>query len=235
MSVLVSNITETSLEGNGSFDLFMTTLSLHIAKAIKSQQITQSQAGEIYVGVIPSMISEAVKLELGRDITNANIIKSEADADLARLNADIAYAKMLAEIDKVLGFDYTLDAEQNIVRSSLVDAGDGKIDAEVAKMTADAEIARAQADKAYAEMLASIDKVSGFSYTLDVNDDIVRSSLVDQADGRIDKENDLIDEKIQTEDINNRADGFLEKQILKVIEETKLATANELLTDRKVL
>jgi hypothetical protein len=70
----------------------------------------------------------------------------KADAEIAREEVLVAkskesreYVQMIGEIDKVLGYDYELDGEGNIIRSSIVDAGDGKLDAEVEAIEANIE------------------------------------------------------------------------------------------------
>jgi hypothetical protein len=85
MAVQLSDVTEVSLEGNGSFDAFMRVLRLHINDAIAKNEITQQEAGAVYTGVIPSMIQEAVRFELGIDLANKDLeikdaqLKNEQD------------------------------------------------------------------------------------------------------------------------------------------------------------
>ena len=130
-------------------------------------------------------------------------------------------------------------------------APDGMIDSQIEKIQADIQIAnkeieikRQESDKSYVEMLASIDKVYGFQYTLDGDGNIIRDQLVDTRDGKLDYENimtekqgelitqqvltevnntELIGEKVESEDKQNMVDGMLDSQIEKIHADIQIA------------
>lgn len=62
-----TNITTGALSGTGYFDKLMSTLRLHIADAVANNEITQEQAGQVYTGVIPGMLDQAVKFETQKE------------------------------------------------------------------------------------------------------------------------------------------------------------------------
>jgi len=69
-----SNITDGSgVDGTGYFDIAMKSLGLHIDEALKKQRITQSGAGEVYAQAIPAIMEQALKFELSKEQTEANI------------------------------------------------------------------------------------------------------------------------------------------------------------------
>ncbi len=61
------------------------------------------------------------------------ILKLQEDVKIAISQESRSYTEMIANIDKVLGYDYTLDGDGNIIRSSITDsAGDNaKLDQEI--------------------------------------------------------------------------------------------------------
>jgi len=108
----------------------MSVARAHIQDAKDSQQITQEQAGEIYSAMIPTAITGAIKYAMDEQLVEAQIEKANAEVELARTQADREYVLTLASVDKVYGYDYTLDGEGNIDRATLTDAGDGQMDNE---------------------------------------------------------------------------------------------------------
>jgi len=80
MSVNFSNITDKTLNGNGWFDQFLTATRVQLSDARDKNEITQGMLGEILSSALPSMMAEAVKFELQREL---------ADKQAAALDADI--------------------------------------------------------------------------------------------------------------------------------------------------
>ena len=284
MAIDIPSITTITDENNdtavatGVFDRFMLSVRAQISDAVVDQEITQSQAGEALAGSIVGVLAQSIQFELERE-------KSEWMIDAAKSDADKRYVEMLASISKQMGFDYTLDADGEVVRSSLVsnnngiidhdraikqiaaeldtatkadkiaiienekEIGDEKVVSLVTQNSLDTDskankiliienekqigdekvvslvtqnsldtatkddkiaiiskelehkdrqlqiaeqqldVAVSEASQKYAEMIAKIDKIYGMGYTLDVNDEIVRSSLVDDGGGSIDYDN----------------------------------------------
>lgn len=71
-----------TLTDGGYFGDLMTVLGEHIDEAISKQRITQSEAGQIYTGVIPGMIQQAVQFELGHELGEEQIRNAVAQTKL---------------------------------------------------------------------------------------------------------------------------------------------------------
>jgi len=83
MAITLEDITTLQLDGTGSFDTLMQAVRLHVADAKKKNEITQEQAGNIYVNVIPGIIAEAVKYELQKDIVAQQVNQEMYKTDIA--------------------------------------------------------------------------------------------------------------------------------------------------------
>ena len=70
------------LDNGGYFGDLMSVLGAHIGDAIDNQRITQAEAGQIYTGVIPGMIQQAVQFELGHELGEEQIRKAVAETKL---------------------------------------------------------------------------------------------------------------------------------------------------------
>ena len=149
----------------------------HVDDAVRQNRLTQKDARQVYTAMIPAAIQNAMKFVMDEQLLESQIDKSVADAKAAKASADNEYAKMLAEIDKVYGFSYALDA----------------------------------------------------------NDELVRSSLVDTADGKLDYDRDLVKEKKESEEKNNMVDGVIDTQIAKVVADIILTNTQEELAAQKVV
>ena len=73
----IANVTEADLNGDGSFDRLMKAVRLHINDAVAKNEITQSEAGQIYTNVIPSIIQFSIEFELKKQLTNMQIQQEE--------------------------------------------------------------------------------------------------------------------------------------------------------------
>jgi len=154
--------------GTGVFDKLMMAVNGNIKVEFDNGRIVGPDYADVYLGSLQSVIAQSVQYNLQEQLTEAQINKINVDIALAQANA-------VAQVDKVMGYAHTLDADGNVIVGA------------------------------------------------------------DTTDGKLDYDNNLVIEKTESEAMNNMADGVIEKQILKIIEDTKLVTANELLTDRKVL
>jgi hypothetical protein len=203
--ITIDDITNTPK--TGIFDKLMAAVDSHINTQYLDNRITGSDYANVYLGSIQAVLQAAVQYNLQEQLTEAQIDGIAADNLLKAKQLEIAEQELAlktteanrlrdtteAELEKQWGYDVTRDAEGNLVLGAVT--GNGKIDKDIEKMSADIsvaneqiEIAKAQASKEYATMLASLDKELGFDYSLDANDDLIRSSLVDAGDGRLDAE-----------------------------------------------
>lgn len=125
--------------------------------------------------------------------TKSDALVSEQQVEIAKAQASKEYVTMLASLGKEMGYDYDLDVEGDVIRSSITDTEDGKIDAEIRKLEAEADLTEKQFDiskleesTTRAKALAEIDKVYGFAVTREVDGTLTVGT--DDADGRIDAE-----------------------------------------------
>lgn len=121
-------------------------------------------------------------------------------------------------LGRIKGTDYAnvyLGGIQSVLAQSVTFLlQQGAAGAIIDKAKAEAETAKALATESQAKALAEIIKVYGFgNATMDASthEIIVGSNT---ADGKLDYENNLVKEQIDTEDLKNKTDGLLENQIL---------------------
>jgi len=169
---------------------------------------------------------------------NISIIDS---SDNGKLDAEISLLKqqILTEINN------TELVKEKTESEAVQNESDGILENQIEKLKADvviaqeqAEIAKAQADKEYVQMLASLDKELGYSYTLDADGNVVKSSIASSGNGKLDSEVDLIKqqvltetnntelirEKTESEAKNNETDGVIDNQIEKMIKDVEIAS-----------
>ena len=151
------------------------------------------------------LVSEKVKSEIKHNeddgIYDQQVYKMQEDVLIAKEEVKIAiskenreYVDMISNIDKVMGYDYTLDSDGYIERGSLIDAGDGKMDAEVENIFANTA-----------------------KTTYETSD------LLPAQTGKVIEETALVTEKIQSEDKNNEIDGMIDQQINEMIAKVEIA------------
>ena len=215
--------------GTGIFDTLMETITRHIDVQYRNNKITGNEYATVYLGLVQTALSQAVDFAKSKDLIEAQITKAAADAEAAKAKADNEYALMLAEIDKVYGFSYTLDANDELVRSSLADTADGKMDYDrnlikekidteqlnngtngllenqISKMQEDVTIAKIKTSLDYAEAKANADKVLG--YDVSGSDNTTYELVIGAStnDGKLDAEVNLTKEKLDTELLNQQA------------------------------
>jgi len=141
----------TNSGGTGVFDKLMQAVNAQIESQYLNNRITGSDYANVYLGSMQAVLQQSMQFVMSEQLTEAqiegiladNLVKAE-DVKLRKAEADAAYVKMLASIDKEMGYDYTLDANNDVVRSSLTDSGDGVIDYE-------REFKQAQAENMYTD------------------------------------------------------------------------------------
>jgi hypothetical protein len=239
-----------TLTGKGHFDVLMKALRAHISEAVDNNEITQEIAGQVYTGVIPSLVTEAVKFELGADMVNIQI-----DNEKAKNSA--LMAETLAKLDKEMGYESAQLIDGEIVLGAPDEGGlvdkqiaesvanelltqekiesedfqnrpDGVLANQIFKVKADIDATEAQTSSVLAEMLAKLDKELGFTGSTIVDGKIVLGTP--DTDGLIDKQiaesiaNELLtQEKIESEDYQNKTDGVLDNSIKKIKEDIEIA------------
>ena len=118
-------------DGTGVFDKLMNSVNLYLTDQEDSGKIKGTDYANVLLGSIQAVLQQSIQFTLQEKLTEAQIDKALVEVEIAKAQSDKEYAIMLATIDKELGFGYTLDVEDNLVRSSLTDTGDGKLDYEI--------------------------------------------------------------------------------------------------------
>ena len=134
----------TNISNDGVFDKLMAAVNRQIESQYLNNRITGSDYANVYLGSIQAVLQHSMQYVLTEQLTEAqiegiaaeNALKAQQllvlqeEVKLKKAESDAAYVKMLASIDKEMGYDYTLDSNNDVIRNSLADAGDGIIDYE---------------------------------------------------------------------------------------------------------
>ncbi len=265
-----------TLENGGYAGDMLSLARVHLEDAKDRGELREEDAGVAYGSAIMESMKSAITFELGFPKSQLEMCFLSAQID--KINADIEndackaaaecalkgaqQAQVEYETSDILPANKAKTTEETLLVTEKIESEDknnetdGLIDAQIDKMIADVAIAeeeilikKAQADKEYAEMLATIDKEYGMYYELDPNGDIIRSSIVDDGGGKLDAEvvlvnkegelktqqiltetenTELIREKTESEEKQNEIDGLIDHQIEKIgsdisLSESKLA------------
>ena len=112
--IQITDVTERRLDGEGSFDEFMGALNTHLNFQLNKGRITGTQLAEIYVGVTPSVLENAVRFALQKDQAKWDAISAQMRARIVEIQATQA----LIELEKTKAdavksfFDMNLTAAQ---------------------------------------------------------------------------------------------------------------------------
>lgn len=221
-----------------SSDLVLKQLSLDKDIEIKERQMVESElTGSKQRLVLDEEIETANKQQILLD-TQEEVEQFKVDSlqpkELESLIKDIDVKERTTQIQETELLDKVSTSEKQRV---MIDAQIVKLEADVLITQEEVLLKKAQADRAYAEMLASINKEYGMSYTLDAEGNIERNSIVDDGGGKLDaevlamqKEAELVTAKVETEKENtilvterheseakqNEVDGLIDKKKLSI-------------------
>ena len=92
--ILIAEVTEGTIPGQGSFDVLMHTVSLHLQAEFKASRITSSNYSEVYLGAIGHVLQQSVAFTLGRQ-------QAAKSADLIDNEKLLAAQKIISEKAKV--------------------------------------------------------------------------------------------------------------------------------------
>lgn len=85
-----------TLEGSGSFDVFMQALDKHLEREFKGNRITGSQYAEVYTAVANQALGLATNFTLQKDQARWNSVTAQMQARIAEIQATVA----LVELEK---------------------------------------------------------------------------------------------------------------------------------------
>ncbi len=88
--------------------------------------------------LVTEKIESEEKNNMDDGMIDQQIDEMIAKVEISKTQVALDQAKAIAEVDKVMGYEYTLDVDGNIVVGD--DAGDGKLDAEVEKIFAEKDL-----------------------------------------------------------------------------------------------
>ncbi len=235
-------IGDKTLDDSGYFGDLLDVSITHLEESMNKGQLKEAEVGVALGAAINESMKEAIKFEIGETKNQLELCFVQAQID--KLRADIENDKCLAEAECALKAAQTLKVEEETdlvsekIKSEIKHNEDeGIYDQQVYKMMEDVllakeevKIAISKENREYVDMIANIDKMLGYDYTLDHDGYIERDSLVDAGDGKLDvdiekviKETELIVEKIESEDKNNMTDGMMDQQINEMIEKVEIA------------
>ena len=69
----INKVTDGDIDGEGYFDRFMKSINNHIQEAVNNNTITQEIAGNVYTGVIPSILSEGIRFEKEKALLDLDV------------------------------------------------------------------------------------------------------------------------------------------------------------------
>jgi len=255
VDITIGEITDTTLNGLGYFDKFMTSVNTHLKEQYDKHRIKSSEYSSVYLGAMQSALTEAVKLAIGRQLASAqadlaivNTSKIEIDKDLVR--AEILYKGeltanahtengLITERITNLEKDTLVKIQDELVKKKEVLLMQSRIEKsakEIDKLTAD--IARVNQDTANAlsqnaVIVAEAARVIATTLKIGKDTDLVVK--------QIDKTTSQI--HLLTQDILVRAKevqlqisriSLMEKQRLQVIAETALTAERVVHTSKQI-
>ncbi|RKY55693.1 MAG: hypothetical protein DRP93_02915 [Candidatus Neomarinimicrobiota bacterium] len=136
------------------------------------------------------------KYDYENNTLQAGVLIAEQEVLIAQSKESREYAGMIGELDKVLGYRYDLDVDGQIIRDSLVNTEDGKLDYENDLLIENVEIASIKATDDGVHTRANIEKIYGYSYVVDEATGEITVGETDEKDGRFDYENEKLVEDL---------------------------------------
>lgn len=115
--ITVTNLTESTLNGNGTFDKLIQVVKLHLREEYTENRIRNAEYSTLYLGALTATIQQAIAFELQRgvtaaqiDLTNKQVEKTDVEISALQKQNEIAdkqIEKLDVEID-LLGKDLLL-------------------------------------------------------------------------------------------------------------------------------
>lgn len=184
--ILLSDLTETSLTGNGVFDGLMRTVKLHLDEEYKNGRIRGQEFATVYLGAIQSVMDRSLQFLMDRqradqeaqllaaqvlhtnkqvEIADAEILIKQAQVDATLAEVAIAEAK-LVNLPKEGALLDAQVAQMNAqtgkvaIEINRLNADIGLTNAQTSKVALDADMVAAQTANVEAELLGINAKTS---------------------------------------------------------------------------
>jgi len=227
---------------------------------------------DLIAAQIDKAVADAKTAEEQFEISKSQNALERAKA-IAEINKEYGYEYTIVNGQIVIGNDTGLgkiDEERKLVKQQVLtetnntelvrekteseeiqNKTDGMLNNQIEKIKADiviaqeqAEIAKSQADREYAQMIASLGKELGYTYDFDLEGNIDRTSLSSSGNGKLDSEinllkqqvltevnnTELVKEKTESESMQNKTDGIIDNQIAKLVKDVEIAEEQLLLS-----
>jgi hypothetical protein len=94
--VLLADLTEVKLDGEGVFDVMMKAVDLHVNREFRDNRITADQYAEVYTQALNTVLSTASSFLLNKDQAKWQAITAQMEARIAEINV----TKTLIELEK---------------------------------------------------------------------------------------------------------------------------------------
>lgn len=214
--------TVTNADKTGVFDKLMDSVNENINTQYTSGRITSSDYANVYLGSLQAVLQQSIQFVLQEQVSEAQISGILKDNDIKDAELAKNYNMQEAELEKQWGYAVARDSDGSIILGVNTGLGvidkeillkqeqieseelnngiDGMIENQILKIKADVgvaqeqvEIAKTQTATEQANSIANIDKVLGYDYTLDGDNNIVVG--IDTKDGKLDYEKDLVKEQ----------------------------------------
>lgn len=157
IDILLDEVTDGTLTGNGAFDRIMGAINAHVENQYKSKRINKTDFAEVYLGSLQYAIAEAFKFTLQQysiesavALQTAEISKIEFDKDLIAANISLTNCKTVqcGEQTKQIIEQTKISQWQAASEKAKTDASDVKIGSlmaeQIKKAQADVKIAQSQ-------------------------------------------------------------------------------------------
>lgn len=104
--VTIENLTEVSFDGSGVLDTLLSLSRLHLDREFKQGRIQGKEYSDVYLKLYNATVGEAIRLMLEKEkqpfdfrMSEAQIIKMEADTDIALKQLELLTLKLPLEIE----------------------------------------------------------------------------------------------------------------------------------------
>ena len=132
-------------QGTGVFDTLIAAVNKNIEIQFNKGRITGSNYADVYLGSMQAVLQQSVEFLLRKDLTEAQIDSEMKNIELKTAQLAAERNKTEAELEKQWGYDVTRDANGELVLGD--STGEGKVDKELAQITAQVAVLELQDDE----------------------------------------------------------------------------------------
>ena len=223
----VDVVGQTTVEDGGYVGDLMATARSHIAEALRKNEITQAQAGEVYTAMIPAAFQSGIEYALKEQLTEAQIDDTKAATKLKEGQLALEHDKAEAELEKHWGYTVTRDIDDSLILGE--STGTGKIDKEKILLDEEKETADKQQvlldTQAQSEQYRVDNLLPAELSQIEVQTDVAERQMA-EAEATGIKQRILLDTQEEAEQY--KVDNLLPEQLIKLQEEVDLLQSQDL-------